>query len=112
MSILFKGILPSGGGGGGGGGIPEAPLDGKTYGRRNAGWVAVETSRYTHNQATAATAWNIQHNLGSKPVLVNTFNSLGEQIIGEPDFINSTLNQLIVYFSSALAGKAYINTLM
>lgn len=27
------------GGGSGGGGIPEAPIDGTTYGRKDAGWV-------------------------------------------------------------------------
>lgn len=29
------------GGGGGGGGLPEAPIDGKTYGRMNGAWVRV-----------------------------------------------------------------------
>jgi hypothetical protein len=38
-------VLPTrfalGGGGSGGGGIPEAPIDGKTYGRKDAGWTQV-----------------------------------------------------------------------
>jgi hypothetical protein len=35
-------VLP-GSGGGGGGGIPEAPVNGKTYGRKDAGWIEVIT---------------------------------------------------------------------
>ena len=32
-----------GGGGGGGGGIAEAPVNGKTYGRKDAGWNEIVT---------------------------------------------------------------------
>ena len=38
-------VLPTrfalGGGGGGGGGIAEAPVNGKTYGRKDAGWIEI-----------------------------------------------------------------------
>jgi hypothetical protein len=34
-------LAGSGGGGGGGGGIPEAPTDGKLYGRENTAWAVV-----------------------------------------------------------------------
>ena len=40
-------VLPTrfvlGGGGGGGGGIPEAPVNGKTFGRKDAGWIEITT---------------------------------------------------------------------
>ena len=37
-----KGYVDSvGGGGGGGGGLPDAPQDGKTYGRKDAKWVSL-----------------------------------------------------------------------
>ena len=38
---LIPGFVPNGGGGSGGGGgtgIPEAPVDGKFYARKNAAW--------------------------------------------------------------------------
>jgi hypothetical protein len=113
MSILFNGILAgNGGGGGGGGGIPEAPTDGKIYGRQNAGWSAVELAKYRHIQSTPATSWNIQHNLGSKPLALFVFDAAGDQIYGEPDFSASTLNQLSVYFSVPIAGTAFVHTLL
>jgi len=43
----------SGGGGGGGGGIPEAPVDGVAYARRNASWVSAD-ARYVGLLASAA----------------------------------------------------------
>lgn len=39
-------------GGGGTGGIPEAPEDGVTYGRRDAGWVTLTTVTYSWNDLT------------------------------------------------------------
>jgi hypothetical protein len=113
MSILSPGILVGGGGGGGGGGgIPEAPTDGKLYGRQNAGWVPVEFAKYRHVQSTAATIWNIQHNLGSKPVGLWIFDSTGGQIFGEPDYENATLNLLTVTFCVPVSGSAYVYTLL
>jgi hypothetical protein len=109
--IAGSGILAGGGGGGGGGGIPEAPSDGKTYGRRNAAWTAVETARYLHVQAAPSAVWNVQHNLGSRPVLVLTFDAAGGQVFGEPDHAGSTANQISVAFSEPLAGRAYVNTI-
>jgi len=37
------------GGGGGGGGIPEAPIDGNVYGRRNLSWESIDTSGNNYN---------------------------------------------------------------
>jgi hypothetical protein len=115
MSILSNGIITGGGGssgGGGGGGITDAPSDGKLYGRQNSSWAAVENAKYRHIQSTASTTWNIQHNLGSKPVALWTYDSTGNQIFGEPDYENADLYLLTVIFSEAVAGTAYVHTLI
>jgi hypothetical protein len=108
MSILSPGILVGSGGGGGGGGLADAPADGKTYGRRDAAWTAVESAGYRHVQAAASAVWVIQHNLGAKPVALWTFGADGNQIFGEPDYPGSTANMLSVGFSAALSGTAYV----
>jgi hypothetical protein len=113
MSILVNGILTGNGGGtGGGGGIPEAPSDGKVYGRKNIAWSPVENARYRHVQTTPAAVWNIQHNLGSKPVAVWTFDGAGTQIYGTPDHANATLNLISVTFCEPVSGLAYVGTLL
>jgi hypothetical protein len=113
VSILSPGILAGGGSGGGsGGGIPEAPTDGKIYGRQNASWSPVETARYRHIQATNSVIWSIQHNLGSKPVSIFAFDSSGNSVIGEPDYVNSTINQINLVFSLPISGMAYVHTLL
>jgi hypothetical protein len=112
MSILSSGILVGGGGsGGGGGGLPEAPTDGKIYGRKNAAWAAVETARYRHIQSTPATNWSVQHNLGSKPVAVWTYDDNGDEIFGDPLFATATVNWLEIRFSQPVSGTAFIHTL-
>jgi L-rhamnose isomerase len=115
MSILTQGTLLGGGsgsGGGGGGGLTDAPSDGKVYGRRNSGWTAVEFAKHRHIQSTAAAVWEIQHNLGSKPVALWTYLADGTQFFGEPDYMNATTNLLKVYFSEAVSGTAFVHTLI
>jgi hypothetical protein len=41
--------------GGSGGGIPEAPIDGKTYGRKDASWIEVISSGYPYTVGPAIT---------------------------------------------------------
>jgi hypothetical protein len=111
MSVLMPGIL-AGSGGSGGGGIPEAPSDGKTYGRRNAGWAALEgAGSYVHNQGAAAASWTVQHNLGAKPVSLAVFDAAGDLIFGDPDYPGSTVNAITVHFAEPVAGKAYVSAL-
>jgi hypothetical protein len=113
MSILSPGIITGGGGGSGsGGGIPEAPNDGKNYGRKNGDWAPIESAKYRHVQGSAAIVWDIQHNLGSKPLGLWTFDNLGSQIFGEPDYISATLNLLSVTFSKPVSGTAFVYTLI
>jgi hypothetical protein len=63
---------------------------------------------YTHNQATPADVWNIQHNLGGRPVTVLTVDGTGEQIVGQLDAAVSTSNLTVIRFSEPIAGTAYI----
>jgi L-rhamnose isomerase len=116
MSILSQGTLLGGGSGsgsgGGGGGLADAPSDGKVYGRRNSGWTPVESARHRHIQSSAADVWEIQHNLGSKPVALWTYLSDGTQFFGEPDYANATTNLLKVHFSEAVSGTAFVHTLI
>ena len=95
------------GSGGGGGGLPEAPLTGETYGRSNGAWKATPAT-YTHTQSTPAAVWNIQHNLGKKPVSVVALSAAGDRIIGEEDWAASTLNLFVVRFSEPLTGVAFV----
>ncbi|MDR3152902.1 MAG: hypothetical protein LBW85_01185 [Deltaproteobacteria bacterium] len=112
MSILTSGILAGGGSGSGGGaGVPEAPSDGRLYGRRNAAWSPAEAAGYRHVQAAASDAWNVQHNLGSSPVAVWVFDAAGAQVFGDPDHVSATLNQITIRFSVPMSGTAYVRTL-
>jgi hypothetical protein len=60
---------------------------------------------YTHTQAVAASVWTINHNLGGNPTAV-VLDSAGTQCEGT--FSYPSLNQMIITFSSAFTGTAYI----
>jgi hypothetical protein len=61
---------------------------------------------FTFNQPTPATTWSITHNLGKNPS-VSVVDSAGTLVYGEVDYIND--NSLIITFSAAFSGKAYLN---
>lgn len=61
---------------------------------------------YTHVQTTAATTWNIIHNLGKTPS-ITIFNSANELSFGNIEYLND--NQMRVTFSAAISGKAILN---
>jgi hypothetical protein len=60
---------------------------------------------YTHNQATASATWTINHNLNGNPTAV-VFDSGGTQCEGS--FSYPTLNQMVITFTAAFSGTAYI----
>lgn len=60
---------------------------------------------YTHTQAVAASVWTINHNLGGKPTAV-VLDSAGTQCEGTFSYPNN--NQMIITFSSAFTGTAYV----
>jgi hypothetical protein len=66
------------------------------------------TFSYTHTQSTAASVWNVQHNLGNPAVTAFVLDADGEQIVGQWDAQASTNNLLVLRFSEPLAGRAYV----
>ena len=61
---------------------------------------------YVHNQLASATVWNVAHNLGkySNVTVVDSGNTV---VIGDVEYVD--VNNLIITFSDAFGGKAYIN---
>jgi hypothetical protein len=60
---------------------------------------------YTHVQAVASAVWTINHNLGFNPTAV-VLDSSGTQCEGTLSY--PTLNQMVITFSSAFTGNAYV----
>lgn len=60
---------------------------------------------YVHTQATPASVWTINHNLGGQPTAV-VLDSAGTQCEGT--FSYPTNNQMVITFSSPFTGTAYI----
>lgn len=63
---------------------------------------------HEHIQDMPAATWNIQHNLGKKYVDILILDDNDEEIVGEEDWAVSTVNLLVIQFSEALSGKAYV----
>lgn len=61
---------------------------------------------HMHTQTLASAEWNITHNLGKNPS-VSIVDSAEEEVIGEVQHID--VNSLIIRFSAAFSGKAYLN---
>lgn len=74
---------------------PQGPA-----GTFNAGDVA-----YVHNQAVASNVWTINHNLGFNPTAV-VLDSAGTQCEGT--FSYPSINQMIITFTGAFTGTAYV----
>jgi hypothetical protein len=60
---------------------------------------------YTHNQATPAATWTINHNLNGHPTAV-VFDSANTQVEGT--FSYPSTDQMLINFSSAFSGTAYV----
>lgn len=63
-------------------------------------------STYIHNQAAPAATWVINHNLNRYPA-VTTIDSAGTMVHGGLAYIST--NQVVVSFSAAFSGKAFLN---
>lgn len=61
---------------------------------------------HVHTQTLASAQWNITHNLGKNPS-VSIVDSAEEEVIGEVQ--HTDVNSLIIRFSAAFSGKAYLN---
>jgi hypothetical protein len=60
---------------------------------------------YVHTQAQASAVWTINHNLGGQPVAV-VLDSAGTQCEGT--FSYPSTNQMIITFTAAFSGTAYV----
>jgi len=60
---------------------------------------------YVHNQSTSSSVWTINHNLGAYPTAV-VIDSAGTQCEGT--FSYPTINQMVITFTAAFSGVAYI----
>ena len=61
---------------------------------------------HTHQQATPATVWTINHDLGFRPAVYVT-DSAGDECEGDVDHLSS--NSLTITFSAAFAGTARLS---
>lgn len=61
---------------------------------------------YTHTQASSSATWTITHNLNKKPS-VTIVDSAGTVVYGNVTYTND--NVLVVTFSAAFSGYAYLN---
>lgn len=60
---------------------------------------------YTHVQAAPSAVWTINHNLGGEPTAV-VLDSAGTQCEGT--FSYPSKNQMVITFTGAFAGTAYV----
>tara|TARA_Y100001949_G_scaffold26666_1_gene19700 strand:- start:300 stop:719 length:420 start_codon:yes stop_codon:yes gene_type:complete len=65
------------------------------------------TGQYKHTQGTPATTWTIDHNLGYEPGGVAIVDSGGTIVTGTVTY--SSVDRIVVSFTSAFGGKAYIS---
>lgn len=63
-------------------------------------------SRYVHDQPTAASTWNITHNMKFYPN-VSIVDTALSKVVGEVTYLSE--NALTVTFSHSFAGKAYLS---
>lgn len=61
---------------------------------------------YVHTQSLASIQWTVNHNLGKYPS-VTIVDSAGDEVEGNVNHIG--LNQLVISFSAAFGGRAFIN---
>ena len=62
---------------------------------------------YKHTQGVPSTTWTINHNLGYEPGGVSIVDSSGTIVTGTVTY--ASINQIVVSFTSAFGGKAYIS---
>ena len=60
---------------------------------------------YVHTQASASAVWTINHNLGGQPTAV-VLDSAGTQCEGTFSYPSS--NQMVITFTAAFSGTAYV----
>lgn len=66
----------------------------------------ITDKHFEYTQATPSSTWEIEHNLGKEPS-VSVVDSAGTIVEGDCEYVNT--NKVILSFSSAFSGKAYLN---
>lgn len=66
----------------------------------------VTDSFFVHEQMIAGAEWTINHNLGKYPS-ITVVDSAGDECEG--DVKHMTVNQVVITFSAAFAGRAFCN---
>jgi hypothetical protein len=84
-------------------------IDGVLSGQ--GGYVPADTVRfsdksYVHNQISASTIWDINHDLNKFPN-ITIVDSAGNVVVGDIQYISE--NEIAVVFSAPFSGKAYLN---
>lgn len=64
------------------------------------------SSTYVHEQLAALDTWTVTHNLDKYPA-ASVVDSGGTQVFGGVQYISR--NQLIITFSAAFSGRAFLN---
>ena len=85
----------------------ETPADQDVLMYRDATdtWVN-QRIRYRHEQPVPSDEWTVNHGLSTKPAAVSVFDTSQEMVFGEVDHVNES--QLVLRFSAAFAGVAYL----
>lgn len=68
--------------------------------------LAYRAATYTHDQSGSSATWTITHNLRKFPS-VTTVDNVGNIILGDVSYTNK--NQVVVSFTTAISGMAYLN---
>ena len=72
-----------------------------------AGVSGAAGGNYTHNQSAPSATWTVVHNLGFNPGGVSVVDSAGTKVYG--DVTHTNTNQIVINFTSAFGGKAYVS---
>lgn len=94
------------------GAIPGGGLEGQVLTKasdapRDVEWRDVSGDKTdVYYQNTASSSWNVTHNLGKYPS-VSVTDSAGNAVFGEVKYVDE--NNLIITFSAAFSGNAYMN---
>lgn len=65
-----------------------------------------DDKHYAHDQMIASSTWTIMHNMNKYPS-VTVVTSAGDEVEGDVNYTSA--NALVLSFSAAFAGKAYLN---
>jgi len=108
---VYQGVRGLPGKGVAAGGLSGQVLSKKTDDDYDTQWITNTggggtSTTFIYSQITAASSWDIIHNLGKYPS-VSVVDSSGNEVMGDVEYVSS--NELIITFSSGFGGIAYLN---